>query len=26
LLPERKQPRLRVPSVWAVGQPFAMTA
>ena len=24
LLPERKQPRLRVPSVWAVGQPFAM--
>lgn len=26
LLPERKQPRLRVPSVWAVGQPFAMAA
>ena len=26
LLPERKQPRLRLPSVWAVGQPFAMTA
>jgi len=26
LLPERKQPRLRVPSVWVVGQPFAMTA
>jgi hypothetical protein len=26
LLPERKQPRLRVPSVWAVDQPFAMAA
>ena len=26
LLPERKQPRMRVPSVWAVGQPFAMAA
>ena len=26
LLPERTQPRLRVPSVWAVGQPFAKTA
>ena len=26
LLPERKQPRLRVPSVWAVNQPFAMAA
>ena len=26
LLPERKQPRLRVPSVWAVGQPFAIAA
>ena len=26
LLPERKQPRMRVPSVWAVGQPFAIAA
>ena len=26
LLPERKQPRLRVPSVWAVAEPFAMAA
>lgn len=26
LLPERKQPRLRVPSVWAMEQPFAMAA
>lgn len=26
LLPERKQPRLRVPSVRAVGQPFAIAA
>ena len=26
LLSERKQPRLRVPSVWAVGEPFAIAA
>lgn len=26
LLPERKQPRTRVPSVWVVEQPFAMAA
>ncbi len=26
LLPERKQQRMQAPSVWAVGQPFAMAA
>lgn len=26
LLPERKQPRLRVPSVWAVAEPFALAS